>query len=161
MYKRQPLTADDLEIPEGFELDENLSKDFLAVMNDAEKSPKERANALMQMHSEVLKSASEQISTMWAEAQKEGKAAIEADKEIGGDKLETTLAGVNRLVEKYAPDVKELRTMFDITGAGNNLAMVKFLNAIADDVLEGSPVTGTAPSTGSKDQAAILFPDQN
>jgi len=52
-----------------------------------------------------------------------------------------------------------LRGVFDLTGAGNNVHVIKFLAKIAADLGEPGPVSGR-PGAPAKDAAAILYPNQ-
>lgn len=150
-----PLSVEDLQMPEGLTADEGLQKEFLDVLNNRELSPKEQANALLALQGKALGAASDASHTAWAETQKTWQDEVRNDPDIGGAKLEPILGNINKLVQELG--TPELPEVFALTGAGNNVHIVKFLAKIADQLNEGSPVSGK-PSGGETDRAALLYP---
>lgn len=138
------------------EVNETLRDEALSLFNNRELSPKEQLQGLIDLQAKVAKEASEAISETWTNTQKEWQDAVKADTEIGGDKLPTTLAAVNKLVTEYGND--ELVEAFAVTGAGNNVHVIKFLNNVASKLLEGRPVSAASPSSQGEDAASRLFP---
>lgn len=153
----EPLTVDKLTIPEGFEVQPELSAKFLEILN-GDASPLDRANALLALHGETLNAASEASSKAWDDMQTEWKDEVKADPTVGGAKLQPTLNNIGKLINEFGND--ELRSVFDTTGAGNNVHMVKFLNTIAEKLTEGNFFTASAPSGGSDADATAkrMFP---
>lgn len=151
-----PLTAEDITIPEGLELSEAHRDEALTIINNRELSPKEQLQSLVDLQAKLAKEASETISETWTTTQKEWQDAVKADPTIGGDKLPATLAAVNKLVTEYGSD--ELVEAFAMTGAGNNVHVIKFLNAIAGKLLEGGPVPAGSPTNQDSTAAERLFP---
>lgn len=151
-----PLTADDITFPENFEVDEGLRDEALSVFNNRDLSPKEQMQALVDLQLRAVEKASETSSRAWTEMQDKWQGEVKADPEIGGDKLQPTLARVQRLVAEYGP--KGLGEVFDMTGAGNNPLMIKFLNNVASKLVEGGAVQG-APANGQTESVASrMFP---
>lgn len=151
----EPLTADDITFPEDVQVDEELRDEFLSIVNDREKSPREQAQALVDLQLKAVQKASEASSNAWTEMQDQWREEVKADPEIGGDKLQPALGRIGRLVTEYGSE--KLQAVFDITGAGNNLEVIKFLDKIAAKLVEGGPVSG-APSNTKTDAASRLFP---
>lgn len=149
------LTAEDLAFEEGFEVNEELLDEFLTTINDQELSPKDRAQRLIDLQQKATKMASEASSQTWADTQKSWRDEVKADAEVGGDKLQPALDRVGRLVTEYGSD--ELLNVFALTGAGNNVHVIKFLNKVAAKLTEGGPVSG-GPATAPADAASKLFP---
>jgi hypothetical protein len=154
-----PLTAEDITFSDTFEVQEEFRDEFLSIVNDQEKSPKDRTQALVGLYEKAALAASEASSNAWANTQKEWQDAVKADPEIGGDKLPTTLSAVNKLVTEYGSD--KLVEVFALTGAGNNPEMIKFLNKVAGVLTEGKPISGGAPTNQGTDAASRLFPSMN
>ena len=150
-----PLTADDLKFPEGLEVDETMRDDFLSIFNDREKTPAEQAQAFIDLQLKAAQAASEGNSTAWSNMQTEWQTAVRADEEVGGDKLQPALASIGKLITEHGSD--ELRQVLDFTGAGNNVHVIKFLNKLADKLVEGGPVQG-APTSRPGDAASRMFP---
>lgn len=151
-----PLTAEDITLPEGLEVNETLRDEALALVNNRELSPKEQLQGLIDLQGRLAKEASEGISKTWEDTQKAWQDEVKADPTIGGDKLPATLASVNKLVTEYGDD--KLIEAFALTGAGNNVHVIRFLNSIAGKLLEGSVVPATQPSNQAGDAASRLFP---
>lgn len=151
-----PLTADDITIPEGFEVDTEMRDAALEVFNNRELSPKEQMQALVDLQLRAVTAASEVSSQAWTDTQEQWKNEVKADPEIGGANLQPTLARVSRLVAEYGPE--GLNEVFDLTGAGNHPLMIKFLSNVASKLTEGGAVSG-APTNGQQESAASrLFP---
>lgn len=146
-----PLTVEDIKLPEGFEAQPELMTKFVELFN-GEMDPKERAQALVNLHTETIRTALEADSEAWDNMQTEWKDAVKADPDIGGAKLQPTLANVNKLVDEYG--TQELKDVFDLTGAGNNIHMIKFLNVIAEKLTEGGYKPGATPSNAADSEEA-------
>lgn len=151
-----PLTATDITFPEGLEVSDTRRDEALAIINNRELSPKDQLQALVNLQGEVAKEASETISKTWEDTQKAWQDEVKADPTIGGDKLPTTLAAVNKLVTEYGSN--ELVEAFALTGAGNNVHVIRFLNNVAGKLLEGTVVSATAPTNQGGDAASRMFP---
>lgn len=149
-----PLTAEDITLPEGFELDEPVRDKFLEVMN-GEMTPKERSDALIGLYADQLKAASEAGSKAWDDQQTAWQEEVKTSEDIGGTKLQDTLTNVGKLLDQFGSD--ELRQVFDVTGAGNNVHVIRFLNSMASKLVEGGPVVGS-PANAPGSVESRLFP---
>ena len=150
-----PLTQEDLVLPEGFTADPELQTEFLDVMNNQELSAKDRATALLNLQAKLMTKASEAGSLEWDNMQTQWKDEVKADPVIGGDKMRPALDSVSKLVTEYGSP--ELAGVFDITGAGNNVHVIKFLYTLSQKLTEGVPVQGL-PSSANGDAASRLYP---
>jgi len=135
----------DIKLPEGFVADEALSKEFTDVINDDKLSRAERAQKLIDLQAKAMASLSEAGKTAWNTLQTDWQAKVQADPDVGGAKLPSVLQNISTLLDNYG--TRELREVFTLTGAGNNVEMVKFLNKIAAKLNEGGPVSGAPPNT--------------
>lgn len=151
------LTREALKMPEGFETDDKALGAFVDLMNDASKSPAERAQALIDLQAEVMKGVSERANQAFTDMQVQWQDEVQADPVVGGDKLEPTLGRINQLVDTYAEPAK-LKEAFVITGMGNNPHMIRWLNQIALQLAEGKPTPGGSPPAQAKSVAERLFP---
>jgi len=158
--KVEPLTAESLKVPEGFELQPELSAKFLDILN-GDGSPQDKANGLLNLHAEVLNAASEASSEAWDNMQTEWKNNVKADTDVGGDKLPATLNNIGKLVDEFG--TKELKDVFTLTGAGNHIEMIKFLNKISNVLTEGNFFKAGSPSGQDDPNAAAkrMFPSAN
>jgi hypothetical protein len=153
-----PLTLEALKIPEGFEVQPELAGNFLEILNDDKLSPTDRANALLELHGKTIAEASEASSKAFDQMQTEWKDEVKADPTVGGDKLQPTLDNVRKLLDEFGS--QDLKNVFDLTGAGNNVHMIKFLNVMADKLTEGKFFKAGTPAQGDGPDAAAkrLFP---
>jgi hypothetical protein len=124
-------------------------------MNDKEMSPKDRANALVALQVKAAQAASEASSQAWSEMQTKWRDEVKADPEIGGEKLQPALGRVGKLLNEFGSE--ELSSVLDLTGAGNNIHVVKFLDKVAQKLTEGGAVPGL-PSGQTTTAAQRLFP---
>lgn len=147
-----PLTVEALAAPEGFEIEPAMAEDFLKIVNDGEMDPKDKANALIALHAKTITAASEASSVAFDEMQTKWRDEVKADPDIGGAKLQPTIANVGKLLDEFGN--AELKEVFDFTGAGNNIHVIKFLNVIADKLTEGKFFTGGLPSKSDDPDAA-------
>lgn len=150
-----PLAVKDISLPEGFQVDEPLMNDFLSVVNDEKLDAKERANQLVGLYAKAQTAASETNSKAWETMQETWQKEVKEDTEVGGAKFENTITKVGKLMEEFGTD--ELRQAFDLTGAGNNVHVVRFLAKLSDKLTEGSYTQGR-PSNTPSDAASKLFP---
>jgi hypothetical protein len=152
----EPLTLENLTLPEGFEAQPELSTKFLEILN-GDLSPKDRADALLALHGETLTAASEAGSKAWDDMQTQWKDEVKSDPDIGGAKLQPALTNIGKLLDEFGDD--QLKPLFDTTGAGNNVHMIKFLNKIAGVLTEGNFFKAGSPSGNDPDAAAKrMFP---
>lgn len=150
-----PLTAADIKFPEGMTVSDGQSKSFLEVLNNREMTPAQQAQALVDLQAQVAKEASETGSQAWTNLQTEWVNEVKADKDIGGANLTPALESIGKLVDQFG--TPELRAVMDLTGAGNNVHVIKFLNNISKQLTEGGAVFG-APPTTEQSVADLLYP---
>jgi hypothetical protein len=149
-----PLAAADLTIDPSMTVDEATRDEFLAVVNDRALAPKDMANKLIGLQTKMMKAQSEKSTELYTKMQTDWQNEVRADKDVGGDKLDGVLSGISRVVDKYGS--AELRQMMDITGVGNNVHMVRFMNKLAVVLNEPSFVPGS-PVGSKKSQADTLY----
>lgn len=159
-----------LNLPEGVELTDEAVSGVKAQLAAANVSP-DHAQALFDKYTAGIKSAVEatrasvksEMSDGWTNTQKAWKAEIASDPEIGGSKQEGVIASIRKGAETLlgANGAKELYTALNITGAGNNPAIVRALNKAFAMHAPGSSVTG-APAGGNapRSPGASLYPNQ-
>ena len=150
-----PLGTEDLTFAEGFEVQEEIRDEFLELMNNQEMTPKDRAQALVDLQQKVALEASEAVSRQWADEQKAWQSEVKNDPELGGGNFQTHIGKVNSLVEQFGST--ELVEVLRLTGAGNNVHVHRFLGQLADIALEGSPRPGM-PAGNEATRAEKLFP---
>ncbi len=151
--RQAPVTVDDLVLPEGFTTTDELKTEFVETINKlSDLGPKERAEALLNLQAKAMTAASEASSAAWTSMQDQWRNEVKADL---GDKLQPTLDSINRLVTEFGSP--QLTEAFALTGAGNNLHVIKFLSAVAGKMTEGGYSAG-APSGAETTAAQRMFP---
>lgn len=151
-----PLTAESIKFTEGFQVDEKVRDEFLTALNDPKLSRAELAQKLVDLQTNFAKTQEEASTKLWEDQQQKWQDEVKADPEVGGDKMELALAGIAKVVQEYG--TPELKQILDVTGAGNNVHVVKFMNKIAKALNEGGGhVTGNPPPE-EKTTAQKLYP---
>lgn len=146
----EPLTADALELPEGFTPDDEAMGQFLELANDAGLDA-EKANNLIGIHTKMMEHVATDMQQRWDQTQADWQAK---SREEFGANLDHTLQNIAKVLDQYGD--AEAREAFLVTGAGNHPAVVRLLAKIAQDVNERPPVSG-APSTAPADRATRMF----
>jgi len=144
---------EDLKIPEGFQVDEAARDDFVKIANEFKITP-QAAEALVGLQAKLVQQSADSSEKAWTDMQTTWRNEVQTHPEIGGEKLEGVLGGIGKLVDQYGS--KELREVMTLTGAGNNVHVVAFLNKIANQLNEPAPVSG-APVSSKSSLADALF----
>lgn len=155
--KANPFKVEEIKLPEGMQIDAPIAEKFVGVVNKFGLG-RDAVAELTALQAEAMKNVSEAGSKLYADMQETWRNEAKADTVIGGEKLAPVLGNVAKVVDRYGTPA--LRGVFDLTGAGNNLEVIKFINNIYSDLGEAHFVPSDTPSTGSKDQASILYPNQ-
>ncbi len=155
--KDNPFKPEELKLPDGITIDETASKGFVDLINK-HGIPRDAAAALVTLQTDLIKAASEKSDAQWNELQTTWQNEVKADKEIGGDKLTTTLSGIGKLLDKYGDS--KTRDAFNLTGAGNNPAIVKFLAKMSADLTEPGTRPPPSQTTPAQSLAEKMYPNQ-
>lgn len=160
-----PLTVDSYQFtfPEGFKADDATLTEAKSIFAEAG-VPLDKAQALMSLYSKNLQAATEagassataqftELNTRWA-------SEVNALPEFQGEAKKQTLAILGRTMDEFGSP--EAREAFDLTGAGNNPAIVRYILSLANAVVEGSPTAPGAPSAGKRPRSLgeRLYPNQ-
>jgi hypothetical protein len=155
--KANPLKMEEIKIPDGMTIDEPVMKGFVEIVNKFGLG-RDAVAELTTLQANAMKNVSEAGNKLYSEMQDKWRSEATADPDIGGERLASTLGGISKLVDKYGSP--ELRGVLDLTGAGNNPHVIKFLNGIYKQLGEGHFVAPGAPSLGGKTSEEIMFPNQ-
>ena len=149
-----PAAAEELkfnlpQLPEGVELDQASLDEFKAVIGDKDLTASQRAQKIVDLAVKREAGRLEQHKARvqgWVDE-------VKADKELGGDKLEQTLAVAEKAVQLGPP---ELEAFLKASGLGNHPAMVKWAYAIGTRLSEDGHVSpgrgGTPPAKPMEDR---------
>lgn len=155
----EPFTEEGLAslLPEGLELEDAQRSELVEAINSAE-DKQALAGKLMEMYHSAQTSAAEAAVAQWNDTQEAWRNEIKQDPEFAGEKLGVAAAKANEIAREYGGE--DFLKMLDLTGAGNHVSTLRFLNAIAKDLpSEGSPVAGQ-PGQTQPDLADRLFKPQ-
>lgn len=149
----EPLTAAAITLPEGFAVDEPVMNEFLGVLNDAQLSPKDRAQKLVDLQIKSLEAARESGSKAWDDMMGQWQDEVRADATVGGARFDQSVAAANQVVKQFGSP--ELAQLCATTGIGNNVHFIKFLNSIAPRLLEPAPILPGTPASGGSTPDAV------
>ena len=149
-----PFDVTKLTLPEGVAKDDPMLGDFAKLAGDL---PEGKAQALIDLYAKQMKAGSDASTTAWNAVQDKWQAELKADPELGGDKTPVVQATISKALEQFgAPGVKEA---FNLTGAGNNPAIVKTFFNMAKQLTEGAPKSGSPASAAPRTAAEIMYPE--
>lgn len=147
------------KLPDGMTADKETLGKFAALVNDDKLSAADRGAKLVELHTGLLKQAGETSTAAFKTLNETWVKEVKADPDIGGAKLEPTRQMIAGAIDKLpAKDAAAFREAMDVTGAGNNPAVIRALAHWAKSLTEGTPVIGTPPSP-KQDLAASFFPN--
>jgi hypothetical protein len=150
----------DLKLPENMQVDEAQFGKFKEIAA-AHKLPPQAAQELVGLYSEAVTKISEANTKAWNDLQTDWQKQVRADPEIGGNNTGPALASIAKAIDLVGgTDAKAIREAFDMTGAGNNPALVKFIARLSKGVNEGSAVAGNPQGGKSgRSAASVLYPE--
>lgn len=144
----------EFKMPEGMELDKALADQFVPLAKEMKLTP-EQAQKFADLHASALQRQQE----AFAQAQAAWVDEVKGDKEIGGDKLNETLANAKRAVDFIGDP--QLTQLLNETGFGNHPVLVRAFNKIGKQLAPDGFVGGNRVPSGEKDPAKALFPNMN
>ena len=144
--------AYEFEAAEGVELDTEALKDFEPVARELNLT-NDQAQKLVDAYPKILAGVQQRQADAW-QKQIEGWAeAVKADKEIGGDKLESNLSAAQRALDQFG--TPELKEYLNVTGMGNHPELVKAFVKIGKTMSEDGMVSGK--QSGQRSAAEVLY----
>lgn len=155
----EPVTFEALTLPEGFDVESESATNFLDVINSPDMSVAERAQKLVDLQTsvqeETAKRINEELQSFWDNQRTANRQAVQALPEIGGDKLDESLAQIKKGLEA-AGATDETFKAFTETGAGDHPEIIRVLYALTKPHKEGQPIFGSPPQ-GPLSQADRMF----
>lgn len=143
----------DLQMPEGIELDKAAADEFTTLAKELKLD-----QATAQKFADVGAKMAQRQQEAHAKLVESWVEAVKADKEIGGDKLQENLAVARKALDAFGSP--ELRDVLNMTGIGNNPAVIKAFYRAGKAISEDQFVTGK-PQGADTDMAKKLFPSMN
>jgi hypothetical protein len=141
-----PETYSQWTVPEGFTLDETVSKEIGGIFKGLNLS-QEQGQKLVDFYTAKTAESANQPYQVWQETQEQWIKEVKADRELG-PRLNEVKTTISRAIDglndpKLARDFREA---MDFTGAGNNPAFIRAFWKLAQMVTEGGHVAGGGPS---------------
>lgn len=144
-------------LPEGMTVDEPGMKAATDLFKEA-RLPQEQAQKFIDLAVGREKAAAEASVKAYVELQNKWVSEIKADPEIGGDRLDATMASCARAIDRLA--VPGLKDALNMTGAGNHPAIVKAFNRLGQLLSEDRFRPGNgAPPAATQTPADKLYPN--
>ena len=143
------FSFDALKLPEGVTLPDEAKSEFSEIVTKNGIST-EAAQAMMDLYAKQAGGAAAAQAEAWKTMNEGWVTEVKADPDIGGDKLPATLQMIAKVLDDPtigAPGVKEA---LNLTGAGNNPAIVKTIANLARIATEGGRHVAGAANTGVK-----------
>lgn len=138
------------ELPEGFSVDEARMTSFrdAAAKRGLDQEGAQELLTLGLDQAKAVATAYEAAATKaWTDTLETWKTELQSDPDLGGEKSEGAFRVIGRALDQYG--TPEARQAFDLTGAGWNPHIVRFVHKMAAALSEGSPVRATKPATPS------------
>jgi hypothetical protein len=155
-------------IPEGTTLDEQSATEFKGLAKELDLT-QEQAQKLLDFGGGKLRAQIEAPYKLWAETQAKWQAEVKADPEIGGTKFEQSIKdaaqvfvpGDSNPFVKDEAEAKSLRDALNMTGAGNNPAIVKLFVKIGTLLKEPGSLSGGPVKDTQDTLLAKMYPTMN
>jgi len=146
----QPVAYEPFRLPDGVTVDADRLKIFTEALG-AQRAPQDFGQKLVDMHMEELARVRDAWTAhqveAWNTTQNAWKDQVRNDPEIGGSRFETTLQAARGLIGAHGGSPAEQQALLealDITGAGNNPAVIRFLSRLGAAMKEGAPAPMTS-----------------
>lgn len=138
----------EFKAPEGMELDKARLDEFTAIAKEL-KLPADAAQKVVDL---AIKAETARAEAHVAQVA-EWAAAVKADKDLGGDKLQESVAIAMKAIDLGPPELKEL---LNTSGLGNHPAVFKWAHAVGKALSEDTFKAGqSVPANG--DMASRLY----
>lgn len=151
-----PFDAAKFEWPEALVFTDE-DKQGIAELAGTHKISQEGMSALLERHAKAMEAASdragETMAEAWSGTINEWTAAVKTEH---GAKFEEVLTKCERVVDEFGG--KDLRQALEVTGAGSNPAVIRFIAKMADALGEAKPVNTGGEPAGEKNLLAAMYP---
>lgn len=156
--KANPFKAEEIKFSSpDVTVNPEVAGEFTAIINELG-IPRDGVARLIALQEKTMTAASEMGSRAWAEMQDKWAGEVQNDPDIGGQKWPEVQGKIGQLLDTYGN--AELRQAFDLTGAGNNPHVVRFMSKVATVLSEGGFVSGNPNPSEGRSPAEILYPNQ-
>lgn len=144
----------EFQAPEGRVFDDAILDAYSEVAKELNMSQEDAQKVLDKVAPVMQARQQEQIEAIreqWADATR-------SDKEIGGDKLDTSLATAKKALDAFGSP--ELKSLLNEAGLGNNPEVIRFMYRAGKAISEDRMVTGQQAPGSDKSLADKLYSNQ-
>jgi len=146
-----PVTYEAFKLPEGFEVDEKDMTDYRNILSEF-KAPQELGQKLIDLYTRETEKLVAHQREQWTKTLDTWKNDVLSDPELGGNRLQTVLKRCSSVLTEFGSP--ELRQMLDVSGLGNHVEMVRFIDKVARFMSEPKPVPASTPAPQPKPSRA-------
>jgi len=162
---KAPEEYAEFAIPEGTTLDETTATEFKSIAKELDLT-QEQAQKLLDFGGDKIRAMAEAPQKLWAETQAKWQAEVKADPEIGGTNFAESRAAAAKVFEPgesnpfvgSAEEAKSLKDALNMTGAGNNPAMVKLFVKMGRMLSEPGGLSGKPVKDSQESLLDKLYP---
>lgn len=151
-----PETYTDWTLPQGATLSVEQKTEFSTYakgLNLTQEQAQKHLDRELKIRNDVESSVVSQQQAAVAKLSTDWKAATQADPEIGGDKLQGTLATAVKARDAFGSP--SLIKMLDDSGMGNNPEVIRFFAKVGAAMSEDKIVQGGKPAAADTEQAKL------
>jgi len=155
-----PFDLKDFTPPEGLELSDK-DKETLGGIATKHGLSKEAMSELLGEYATRVKTVQDAAVQAYLDTNKQWQDEVRADPEIGGEKLDGVLKTIGAVINDPAIAAPGFKEALNLTGAGNNPAVIKTIYKMAQKLTEGGHVGGSPPAEkpGPKRGASAMYPN--
>ena len=119
-----PLTYADFSFPEGVEVDAETLSEARTLLGEMH-LPQDQAQRLVDFYAGKIRQFGTAQAENWVKLNEKWVGDFKADREIGGDRIQETVAAATRAMDRFGtPGLREALIM---TGAGNHPEVIRFV----------------------------------
>jgi hypothetical protein len=148
----------DFTVPEGMEVNKPMMDEFTEIAKELKLAP-EVGQKLVDLQTKAEQERVDTQNKAWTDLQTSWMDATKSDKEYGGAELNDNMAIARKTLDTFG--TPELKEMLDFTGAGNNPEIVRLFYRIGKAISDDNLVMSGKNVAAEKDQASIMFPNDN
>jgi hypothetical protein len=143
-------------LPDGIELDKDLAEFASPKLKEAGVT-RDQANKLAAIISEARTNETKKAFEAWDATQTKWQGDVKADKEIGGDKFDASIAAASKAINKFG--TPELKEYLKASGGGNHPELIRFISRVGNAFSDDKPIGSGNAASESKTLANVLYPD--
>ncbi len=151
-----PFSADKLTLPEGLDKADPALAEFTKL---ADGLPHAKAQELIDLYTKQQKAAADANTTAWNTLHEKWISEVKADPVIGGANMPVVQQTIAKAIDQFG--VPGLKDALNLTGAGNNPAIIRTFYNMAKQLTEGGHVSGQPVPNAAKSTAELFYPTKS